>query len=186
MKNPVSSFLYGLPALLFLVSGTGCNEANSATATKEKELAAIKALPEVKTTAAAIDTAVYNNKMMALSNHDSTGKWPVKTSYPLAGALLPYNRIVAYYGNLYSKRMGVLGEYPRDEMIKKLQEEVAKWQAADTTVKTIPALHYIASTAQAAPGKDNKHRMRMPLSQIDTIMEWAKPMLNYSTQITKN
>ena len=40
--------------------------------------------------------------------------WPVKTVYPNAGALLPFNRIIAYYGNLYSKNMGVLGEYPED------------------------------------------------------------------------
>jgi hypothetical protein len=43
-------------------------------------------------------------------------------------------------------------------------------------VKAIPALHYIAVTAQGAPGKDNKHRMRMPFKQIDTILSWAKPI----------
>jgi hypothetical protein len=43
-------------------------------------------------------------------------------------------------------------------MIKKLQE-VAKWQAADSTT-AIPALHYIAVTAQGAPGRD-MYRMRM-------------------------
>ena len=57
-----------------------------------------------------IDTADYNKRMLALSNGDTTGKWPVKTPYPLPGALLPYNRIIAFYGNLYSKRMGILGE----------------------------------------------------------------------------
>lgn len=179
MKNPVNAPLYRFLPILMLVYGSGCNEANSSSAAKEKEkevAQVAKALPEVKSTLQAIDTAVYNKKMIALSNYDTTGKWPVKTPYPLAGALLPYNRIVAYYGNLYSKRMGVLGEFPRDEMIKKLQDEVAKWQAADTTVKVIPALHYIATTAQGAPGKDNKHRMRMPFKQIDTIMEWAKPI----------
>jgi hypothetical protein len=44
--------------------------------------------------------------------------------------------------------MGILGEIPRAEMIKKLQGEVAKWQAADSTTTAIPALHYIAVTAQ--------------------------------------
>ena len=62
---------------------------------------------------------------------DTTGRWPAKAPYPLAGAILPYNRIVAFYGNLYSKKMGILGELPKDSMLKKLQEEVAKWQAAD-------------------------------------------------------
>ncbi|MEO6134347.1 MAG: hypothetical protein ABIP35_04280, partial [Ginsengibacter sp.] len=37
-----------------------------------------------------------------------------------------------------------------------------------------PALHYVAVTAQGAPGKDGKHRMRMPDHQIDSIINWAK------------
>jgi hypothetical protein len=51
---------------------------------------------------------------------------------------------------------------------------VANWQAADTAMHTIPALHYIAVTAQGKPGKDNKHRLRMPFDQLDTVMAWAK------------
>jgi hypothetical protein len=33
----------------------------------------------------------------------------------------------------------------------KITGEVAKWQAADSTTTAIPALHYIAVTAQGAP-----------------------------------
>jgi hypothetical protein len=72
--------------------------------------------------------------------------------------------------------MGVLGEYPRAEMIAKLQTEVAKWQAADSSVTTIPALHYIAVSAQGAPGASNRYNMRMPFKQIDTLLKWAKPI----------
>lgn len=129
-----------------------------------------------KKTVLTIDTLDFNKRMVALSNNDTTGRWPVKAPYPLPGALFPYNRIIAYYGNLYSTRMGILGELPRKEMLAKLQGEVAKWQAADSTVKTIPALHYIAVTAQGAPGKNNMHRLRMPFKQIDTIISWAKPI----------
>lgn len=111
--------------------------------------------------------------MLQLANNDTTGLWPVKTPYPLAGAVLPFNRIVAFYGNLYSKKMGILGEIPKNEMLKKLKEEVAYWQSADSSLPVIPALHYVAVTAQGAPGKDNKHRMRMPSHQIDTIVNWA-------------
>src|SRR6185295_15123701 len=121
-----------------------------------------------------IDTLDYNKKIVALANADTTGRWPVKAPYPLAGAILPFKRIVAFYGNLYSKRMGILGELPKDQMLKKLKEEVANWQAADSTLPVIPALHYIAVSAQGSPGKDGKHRMRMPFHQIDTIMTWAK------------
>jgi hypothetical protein len=124
---------------------------------------------------APLDTARYNHILKYLSNGDSSGRWPVKgTPYPVPGAILPFHRIVAYYGNLYSKRMGVLGEYPKDEMIRKLLAEVKKWSASDSMLPAIPALHYIAVTAQGSPGKDNKYRARMPFKQIDTILSWAK------------
>jgi hypothetical protein len=123
---------------------------------------------------AVLDTAEYNRYLNMMVNGDSSGKWPVKSAYPLAGAILPFHRVVAFYGNLYSTKMGVLGEYPRKEMLAKLKEEVAKWQAADTSVKVIPALHYIATTAQGSPGKGNMYRLRMPFKQIDTILSMAK------------
>lgn len=173
MKKPLIALLI-LPAM-FLISS--CNKGKAAVTEDEKEKTTSTKTDSVKEPVVqAIDTVDYNKRMLALSNNDTTGKWPVKAPYPLAGAVLPYNRIIAFYGNLYSKRMGILGEIPRAEMLKKLQGEVAKWQAADPSVKAIPALHYIAVTAQGAPGKDNKHRMRMPLKQIDTIISWAKPI----------
>ncbi|HEX8334170.1 MAG TPA: hypothetical protein VF622_16230, partial [Segetibacter sp.] len=39
---------------------------------------------------------------------------------------------------------------------------------------TIPALHYVAVTAQGMPGKDGKHRLRMPFHQVDTVISWAR------------
>ena len=99
--------------------------------------------------------------------------WPVKTVYPNAGALLPFNRIIAYYGNLYSKNMGVLGEYPEDRMLQMLQNEVVKWNTADPSTPAIPALHYIAVVAQGSPGADGKYRARMPDSEIDKVLAMA-------------
>jgi hypothetical protein len=100
--------------------------------------------------------------------------WPAKTVYPNAGALLPFNRIVAYYGNLYSKGMGVLGQYPEAEMLARLNVEVKKWETADPSTPVIPALHYIAVTAQGSKGADGKYRFRMPDSEIDKVIAMAK------------
>jgi hypothetical protein len=102
-----------------------------------------------------------------------THLWPVKTVYPNAGALLPFNRIVAYYGNLYSTKMGVLGEYPEDQMLQMLEGEVSKWEAADPTTPVIPALQYIAVVAQGSPGDSGKYRLRMPDSEIDKVIAMA-------------
>jgi len=69
--------------------------------------------------------------------------------------------------------MGILGEYPPDEMLRRLKVELKKWQDADPTIPVVPALHYIAVTAQGSPGKDGKYRARMPFKQIDSILHIA-------------
>lgn len=123
----------------------------------------------------AVDSGEYNRLMTYMANGDTTGRWPVKAApLPQPGAILPFYRPIAYYGNLYSNRMGALGKWPKSEMIPRLLKEVDEWNKVDTVIKSIPCLHYIAVTAQGAPGKDNKWRYRMPYNQIDTILNWAK------------
>jgi hypothetical protein len=100
--------------------------------------------------------------------------WPVCCPLPLPGAILPGKRIVAYYGNPLSKKMGALGEFPKDEMLKRLKNEAAKWQAADPATPVQPALHLIAVVAQGEPGKDGKYRMVMPDKIITQVYGWAK------------
>lgn len=119
------------------------------------------------------DIEEYDSKIAHIVNGDTTGKWPVKTEYPLPGAIFPFKRIISYYGNLYSKQMGILGELPPAEMLAKLQQEVAAWQKADSVLEAVPALHYIAVTAQQSPGKGNKYRLRMPFHQIDSVLNMA-------------
>jgi hypothetical protein len=100
--------------------------------------------------------------------------WPVACPPPLPGSILPGKRIVAYYGNPLSKKMGALGEFPKEEMLRRLKGEVAKWQAADPATPVQPALHLIAVVAQGEPGKANKYRMIMPDKVIEQIYGWSK------------
>jgi hypothetical protein len=100
--------------------------------------------------------------------------WPKKYPTPLPGAVLPHKRIVAYYGNPLSKKMGALGEFPKDEMIKRLKVEVAKWEQADPAVPVQPALHLIAVVAQGEPGKAEKYRMIMPDVIVNQVYSWAR------------
>jgi len=100
--------------------------------------------------------------------------WPVKMPAPLPGAILPNNRIVAFYGNPLSKKMGVLGEYPKDEMLAKLDHEVSRWAKADPSHPVIPALHLIVTVAQGAPGKNGLYRLQMRDSMVNEIYSWAK------------
>lgn len=128
-------------------------------------------------TVATIDTMRYDSLMKYLANGDKTGKWPVKkVPVPLPGAILPFNRIVAFYGNMYSKNMGVLGEFEPKVMMAKLKAECKNWEKADTLTPVIPALHYICVTAQADAGRNGLHNLRMPFSQIDKVIDMAKSM----------
>jgi hypothetical protein len=138
---------------------------------------------EASVTIPQLDVEAYDNKLLEIANNSTSASttalqakenlWPVKTVYPNAGALLPFNRVVAYYGNLYSKGMGVLGEYSEDEVLKRLNVEVKKWEVADPSTPVVPAIHYIAVVAQAGPGKDGKYRAVMPDKEIDKVLAMA-------------
>jgi hypothetical protein len=100
--------------------------------------------------------------------------WPVQMPPTPEGAILPAKRIVAYYGNPQSKKMGALGEFPKDEMLQRLKNEVARWNKADPATPVQPALHLVAVVAQGAPGKDGKYRMVMPDKIVNMVHDWAK------------
>ncbi len=122
-----------------------------------------------------VDTAKYNELVKKLANGDTTGKWPVKNQpYPLAGAILPFKRIVVYYGNLHSKKMGALGEYEPKEMWRRLNAEIKHWEKVDPSTPVQAGLHYIAAVASGTPGKDSKYINRMANSQIDSVLKIAK------------
>ena len=135
-----------------------------------------------------LDKADYDARLLALAHiHVSAlatttatttapRLWPVKTTYPNAEAILPFKRIVAYYGNFYSKGMGVLGEYPTDEMLAMLASTTAQWTAADPTTPVVPAIHYIVAVAQDRAGKDGKYVLRMPDDQIEHALDLADRM----------
>lgn len=166
-----------LPIFAFIMSSlVSCLSQDSAHAETSvvKDTTGIQQVASDFPEASTLDTALYEEKMEHMLNGDSTGKWPVKTAYPLPGAILPFKTVIAYYGNLYSKQMGILGELPRKQMLEKLQGEMAKWKKADSTLELQPALHYIAVTAQLSPGKAGKYRLRMPFHQIDSVLSMAK------------
>lgn len=160
MKNKISVFF-----IILVITFTSCiNKADKKSTDKNNE-----------TLITPLDTLDYNKRLIALANNDTTGKWPVKKHpYPLPGAILPFKRVVSFYGNLYSKKMGALGEYAPKEMWQLLNSEIKKWEKADSLTSVVPALHYIATVAQGDAGKDGKYRFRMPETQIDSVLKIAK------------
>jgi hypothetical protein len=69
--------------------------------------------------------------------------------------------------------MGVLGEYDAPTMLAKLKSTVAQWNAADPFTPAVPAIDYIALTAQGSPGKEGLYMLRMPDDQIDHALDLA-------------
>jgi hypothetical protein len=99
--------------------------------------------------------------------------WPSGPSR-LDGSLLPENRIVAYYGNPHSKKMGVLGEYPEQQMLAMLDKTIAQWRTADPSTPVIPAIHLVTVVAQGDAGSDGMWRRRENAQTIERAYAWAK------------
>ena len=119
-------------------------------------------------------TGMARESMYARRNAQLDSLWPVKGPEPLPGAILPQKRIIAYYGNPLSKRMGVLGEYEPQQMLKMLDAEVKAWEQADPETPVQPALHLIAVVAQGSAGSDGKYRARMGDSLVERVARWAE------------
>ncbi|GAC1470017.1 MAG: lipoprotein [Desulfuromonadaceae bacterium] len=190
MKYQRITFLTPLLTLVVL-SLAACADSESveprAKAQKETELRAAEAAFAATTTAArkaaafAAQTSAARKSTPKIKYNAGENPeyakhcgWPVNCPPPLPGSILPSKRIVAYYGNPLSKKMGALGEFPKDEMLQRLKGEVAKWQAADPATPVQPALHLIAVVAQGEPGKSGKYRMIMPDKVINQVYGWAK------------
>jgi hypothetical protein len=179
MKLPhiAGTLLIGIAGFgLFTSCNSDTNQANGQTKSKKDlVLADSTMMVEAGSDRTPVDTAKYDAKIKMIANGDTTGKWPVKNQpYPLAGAILPFKRIVVYYGNLHSKKMGALGEYAPKEMWSRLNAEVKAWEKADPATPVQAGIHYIAAVASGTPGRDGKYINRMANSQIDSVMAIAK------------
>ncbi len=109
------------------------------------------------------------------SNVTVPGKgWPAAAVYPNGGAILPFKRILAYYGNFYSRHMGILGEFEPDEVLRRLNETKILWEQADPNTPVQLAIEYIAMVAQAEAGRDGMYRAMMPATEIEKAYALAK------------
>lgn len=169
----ISNLVVVLSALLMF---SGCGNAQTESKNVSASGSNIKETSEVRLAKpiTVIDSSRYKILMQKMFNGDSSGKWNFNGHYPLPGAILPFHRVIAYYGNLYSTRMGILGELPKPQMFAKLKSEMEVWKKADPETPVMPALHYIVTTAQGSPGPSGKYRLRMPNKEIDKVLAMAE------------
>jgi hypothetical protein len=122
-----------------------------------------------------VDSVVYVS-MMQQMQADTAGQDTTRLHFPVpvCDAILPYYRVVAMYGNFYTPNMGILGALPEQKLLQLLLKEQEAWEKADTLTPVMPAIHYIAVTAQKKPGSSGKYRLRMPESQILKAIQLAR------------
>ena len=160
-----SSVLASLGLALALTTLPGCG---STTETADSNTAAAAApKPAVVVDSAALQRqAMRRDSLKADSIAKKNGQLP--------GAILPGHRIVAFYGNIRSKGMGILGREPKDQMFRKFAGVLKEWQAADPSIPVQPALHNVTITAQGTPGKDGKWRLMNSKATIEEVIKWAR------------
>lgn len=93
---------------------------------------------------------------------------------PAFKPLLPGSRIVTYYGNPLSARMGILGELPPALMLRRLDEQAKEWQKADPKTTVRPGLELVATVASDYAQADGTYRYRMDRALIDKVCAWAR------------
>ena len=150
-------------------------EADTAPAPVALPAPTTRAAPDT-VTAPAPATATATAKYRAGESPDFAASkgWPVAGPTALPGSILPERRIVAYYGNPLSKRMGALGEYEPAEMLHRFEQQLDEWRNADPATPVLPALHLIAVVAQGDPGPSGKYRSIMRDTLVEMVHGWAK------------
>ncbi len=165
MLKPISYLL--LMGLTWLFS---CKEQDTQVYSQADEKLIHDSMPAGVSNAKEPGSTLTADSLWRRYGYDSN--W-VKMPEVLPGAILPFHRIIAFYGNLYSKQMGILGALPKNEMIAQLNQEIAAWRSADSLTPLIPALHVIATTAQRLPGADKMYRLRMNQSMVHRVKSMA-------------
>jgi hypothetical protein len=144
------------------------SSASAATTCMEQRIASLHT--------AAADSAAFNGRVHQGEDPRfaiERGWYPQMPEFQ-EGSLLPCRRIVAYYGNPNSTRMGALGEFPKDEMLRRLRNQVAEWERADPSTPVVPALHMVAVVANDHPGPTGRYRTIMRDSDVQKVYDWAR------------
>lgn len=142
----------------------------------------------------ATDSAPPKSRSRAAANkkgraYADTVRAPPQIPASLPGSLFPGCRVLAYYGNPLSKRMGILGALPGDSMLARLARHAKEYHALDSAMPVIVALQLVTPVAQAAPGGGGKYRLRMKDSTIEhfaALAEQAHGLLVLDMQVGKS
>ncbi|MBN8209974.1 hypothetical protein JI666_14560 [Bacillus sp. NTK071] len=88
--------------------------------------------------------------------------------------LLKDYRLVAYYGQPNSTKMGILGEMEPDALMAKLKKQTQAYSDADPSHPAIPTIELITTIAQRDPGPNGLYYHMTSESDIDEYAKLAK------------
>jgi hypothetical protein len=96
------------------------------------------------------------------------------TTAPREGSVLPGSRVLSYYGHPSTPSMGILGEYSKEELLVRLQEQAAAYTTADPDTPVVLAFEIIGTVAQPNPGDDGTY-------VLYTGDEWIGEYVDFAT-----
>ena len=70
-------------------------------------------------------------------------------------------RVVAYYGNPLTADMGIVGQYPPEEVVRRLKAQADVYRPLSPDREIIPAIDLVYAVAQVDPGPDEQYLLRM-------------------------
>ncbi len=88
-------------------------------------------------------------------------------------AVLDKSILVAWYGNPWNGRMGILGRLNGDALANGLKGQAAEYTKV-TDKQVVPAYELIAIVAQGQPGRDGKYRRRETRDVIERTLRAAR------------
>ncbi len=96
---------------------------------------------------------------------------PAAADHPRA--VLDKSILVAWYGNPWNGRMGILGRLNGDALANGLKGQAAEYTKV-TDKQVVPAYELIAIVAQGQPGRDGKYRRRETRDVIERTLRAAR------------
>ncbi len=70
-------------------------------------------------------------------------------------------RVIAYYGNPLTPDMGIVGQYPPEEVVRRLKAQADVYRPLSPDREIIPAIDLVYAVAQLDPGPDGQYLLRM-------------------------
>ena len=87
------------------------------------------------------------------------------------GLVFPGRRIVALYGHPSGPALGVMGEQPPQDAVKRVNDLVRQYQELTPDTPTVPAFEVIATVASSSPGDDGDYSNEGTVEELRPYVE---------------